>query len=167
MPAVAAVGLLATVIVAGVALGGGDDPASPSSAEDAGLESDGTVGVGPRDRDGRDVDTGRQDPTRPHVDPRVAGDDVAQVQQRLTDLGFWPGPVDGVYGDETIKSVWAYEKLVLGTPSDSPSGEVTPEMWDAMQDPFVSRLGGPIPRRPTSRSTCPSRWWRSSRTTSQ
>ena len=68
-----------------------------------------------------------------------SGDDVAQVQQRLTDLGFWPGPVDGVYGDETIKSVWAYEKLVLGTPSDAPTGQVTPEMWDAMQDPFVDR----------------------------
>ncbi len=44
----------------------------------------------------------------------MAGDDVADVQQRLTDLGFWPGPVDGYFGDETRRSVWAYEKLVLG-----------------------------------------------------
>jgi peptidoglycan hydrolase-like protein with peptidoglycan-binding domain len=75
----------------------------------------------------------------------VAGDDVAQVQQRLTDLGFWPGPVDGYFGDETRRSVWAYEKLVLGAPSDEPSGSVTPEMWEAMQDPFAIQ-----PRRPDS-----------------
>ena len=67
----------------------------------------------------------------------MAGDDVAQVQQRMTDLGFWPGPVDGYFGDETRRSVWAYEKLVLGVESDKPSGAVTPEMWDRMQDPFV------------------------------
>jgi peptidoglycan hydrolase-like protein with peptidoglycan-binding domain len=73
----------------------------------------------------------------------MAGDDVAQVQQRLTDLGFWPGPIDGYFGDETRRSVWAYEKLVLGVPFDEPSGLVTPEMWDAMQDPFVIQ-----PRRP-------------------
>ena len=75
----------------------------------------------------------------------VTGDDVRQVQQRLTDLGFWPGPVDGVYGDETIRAVWAYEKLVLGVPRDEPTGQVTPEMWDGMQDPFVI-----APRRTTS-----------------
>lgn len=73
----------------------------------------------------------------------MAGSDVEDVQQRLTDLGFVPGPVDGIYGDETIKSVWAYQKLVLEVPSDSPSGEITPEMWTAMQEPFVIQ-----PRRP-------------------
>ena len=148
LPAVAAVGLLATVIVAGVALGGGDDPASPTSAEDAGLESDGTAESVPAIATvatSTPVVKTQLDRTLTHG---VAGDDVAQVQQRLTDLGFWPGPVDGVYGDETIKSVWAYEKLVLGTPSDLPSGEVTPAMWDAMQDPFVV-----APRRPDSTPT--------------
>ena len=80
------------------------------------------------------------------------------VQQRLTDLGFVPGPTDGIYGDETIKAVWAYEKFVLGVESNRPTGQVTPEMWDAMQEPFVIQ-----PRRPerhdrtTPRCTCPSR----------
>jgi hypothetical protein len=75
----------------------------------------------------------------------VAGADVQQVQQRLTDLGFVPGPTDGIYGDETIKAVWAYEKLVLDVESNRPSGQVTPEMWDGMQDPFVIQ-----PRRPNA-----------------
>jgi hypothetical protein len=41
--------------------------------------------------------------------------------------------------------VWAYEKLVLGVPYDEPTGQVTPEMWTDMQDPFVIQ-----PRRPNS-----------------
>ena len=75
----------------------------------------------------------------------MAGDDVAQVQQRLTDLGFWPGPIDGYFGDETRRSVWAYEKLVLSVPFNEPTGQVTPDMWTAMQDPFVIQ-----PRRSNS-----------------
>ena len=43
----------------------------------------------------------------------VTGNDVKAVQQRLTDLGFWPGPVDGVYGDETIRSVWAWRRPMM------------------------------------------------------
>ena len=75
----------------------------------------------------------------------LAGDDVKQVQLRLTDLGFVPGPADGIYGDQTVKAVWAYEKLVLKRPSNDPTGRVTPEMWDAMQEPFVIQ-----PRRPNA-----------------
>ncbi len=77
----------------------------------------------------------------------LAGDDVRQVQERLTELGFVPGPADGIYGDQTIKSVWAYEKLVLDVESSAPSGKVTPEMWDRMQDSFIIQ-----PRRPNAAS---------------
>ncbi len=42
------------------------------------------------------------------------GDDVRQLQQRLTDLGFAPGPVDGQFGAGTQQAVWAYKKLVGG-----------------------------------------------------
>ena len=48
----------------------------------------------------------------------VAGEDVLAVQQRLTELGFDPGPADGYYGDLTIRSVWAFEALVMETPAD-------------------------------------------------
>jgi hypothetical protein len=65
------------------------------------------------------------------------GSDVQMVQQRLKDLGFEPGPIDGAFGDLTRAAVWAYEKLVLGTPSDQATGTVTDEMWQRMQDPIT------------------------------
>ncbi|MDG1786809.1 MAG: L,D-transpeptidase family protein, partial [Ilumatobacter sp.] len=153
LPAVAAAGLLGTVIVAGVALGGGGD----SSVQQTDLADSAFV-----------VDTGVTALTVPDSVPDVigtvetslpvdktvlqrnlskglAGDDVKQVQLRLTDLGFVPGPADGIYGDQTVKAVWAYEKLVLKRPSNDPTGRVTPEMWDAMQEPFVIQ-----PRRPNA-----------------
>lgn len=64
----------------------------------------------------------------------MAGEDVKMVQQRLMDLDFNPGPVDGVYGTLTVQAVWAFEKLVLQTPRSEATGKVTPEMWDVMQD---------------------------------
>jgi peptidoglycan hydrolase-like protein with peptidoglycan-binding domain len=149
LPAAAAAGLLAVVVFAGVALGGndgddGDDAAPPASAEP--VVFDGSVPAS--------VPVIETVPTSAPVvktqldrtlSKGMAGDDVAAVQQRLTDLGFWPGPVDGYFGDETRRSVWAYEKLVLGVPYDEPTGAVTPEMWTDLQDPFVIQ-----PRRPNS-----------------
>jgi len=143
---VAAAGLLVVVVVAGVALGGGDGggPGLPPVDEAGGAIVESVPAIETVETSTPVVKT-QLDRT---LTRGVSGGDVAEVQQRLTDLGFWPGPVDGVYGDETIKSVWAYEKLVLGTPSDAPTGQVTPEMWDAMQDPFVI-----TPRRTTSTPT--------------
>ncbi len=71
------------------------------------------------------------------------GADVKMVQQRLKDLGFEPGPIDGAFGDLTRAAVWAFEKLVLGTPRDDATGKVTDEMWQRMQDPIAI-----APRRP-------------------
>ncbi len=149
LPAAAAVGVLAVVIVAGVALGGGDDgrdeavpvqqaagAAVPLTVPDSVPEVIATVETT------APVTKSVLDRT---LSKGVAGGDVQQVQQRLTDLGFAPGPTDGIYGDETIKAVWAYEKLVLGVESNRPTGQVTPEMWDAMQEPFVIQ-----PRRPNA-----------------
>jgi hypothetical protein len=57
------------------------------------------------------------------------------VQQRLATLKFDPGPQDGVYGQNTIQAVWAFEKLVMGKMRTDATGVVTPEMWDLMQGP--------------------------------
>jgi peptidoglycan hydrolase-like protein with peptidoglycan-binding domain len=139
MPAAAAGGLLAIVVVAGVALGGGgggDEAAPAVTAESVALDNPVPVSVDVI----ATVETST--PITKTVLARtlskgMAGDDVAEVQQRLTDLGFWPGPVDGYFGDETRRSIWAYEKLVLGVAFDEPTGAVTPDMWTDMQDPFV------------------------------
>ena len=69
------------------------------------------------------------------------------VQQRLTELGFDPGPVDGQFGGLTRAAVWAFEKLVLQTPRAEATGRVTNEMWSRMQDPSAI-----LPRRPNAAS---------------
>ena len=74
----------------------------------------------------------------------LAGEDVRMVQTRLAEMGFDPGPIDGVMGTMTAQAIWAYEKLVLGVPRTEATGSVTPEMWDRMQEPSGIR-----PRRPT------------------
>ena len=65
-----------------------------------------------------------------------SGPEVERLQQRLTDLGFQPGPVDGYFGDLTQASIWAYQKLVDGIDYREPDGIVTPEMWLALQAPL-------------------------------
>ena len=145
LPAAAAGGLLAIVVLAGVALGGGSDEAAPSvTAESVAFDNSTLVSVQVIET----VET--SSPLTKSVLDRtlgkgMAGDDVAKVQQRLTDLGFWPGPIDGYFGDETRRSVWAYEKLILSVPFNEPTGQVTPDMWTDMQDPFVIQ-----PRRTNS-----------------
>lgn len=76
------------------------------------------------------------------------GDDVEQLQQRLTDLGFAPGPADGLFGPGTQQAVWAWKKLVAGMTwqeldQSANASEVTPDLWQQMQDPIVIQ-----PRRP-------------------
>jgi peptidoglycan hydrolase-like protein with peptidoglycan-binding domain len=93
-------------------------------------------------------------PTVPHtqlgqtVGYGNAGDEVKMVQQRLTDLGFAPGPIDGQFGSGTQQSVWAFEKLVLQTPRADVTGKVTNEMWRTMQDNLKI-----LPLRPTGAGT--------------
>ncbi len=73
------------------------------------------------------------------------GDAVAALQQRLTDLGFDPGPVDGFFGRATEQALWAYQKLVLDAPPEQVTSELDVELWGQMQQDV------PIePRRPGS-----------------
>ncbi len=63
------------------------------------------------------------------VDPKVE-----ILQQRLTDLAFDPGPVDGYFGGATLRSVWAFQKLVMGIPREDADDTVTPEVWARLHD---------------------------------
>lgn len=65
------------------------------------------------------------------------GDDIRMVQDRLTQLGFVPGPADGAFGPNTRAAVWAFEKLVLKVPREQATGKVTPEMWQTMAGPVA------------------------------
>jgi peptidoglycan hydrolase-like protein with peptidoglycan-binding domain len=80
--------------------------------------------------------------------PGVAGDDVTRLQQRLVDLGFDPGPVDGQFGPATQMSVWAYQKLVMGLSGTAVSGKVTPELWTKLEEALTIR-----PLRPDATPT--------------
>jgi L,D-transpeptidase ErfK/SrfK len=43
------------------------------------------------------------------IDPPMSGPDVEYVQQRLSDLGFYDGEIDGVYDLETEGAVRAFQ----------------------------------------------------------
>ena len=79
------------------------------------------------------------------------GDDVVRLQQRLTDLGFQPGPVDGQFGTGTQQAVWAFKKLAgnvnwqdFAAAGDETS--VTDAVWQQMNDPAFAV----VPRRPNT-----------------
>ena len=83
----------------------------------------------------------------------ASGGDVTKLQQRLTDLGFAPGPIDGQFGENTQQAIWAYKKLILKVPREelrasNSASQVTPEMWLAMQDDIEIP-----PRRPQGPGT--------------
>jgi len=63
----------------------------------------------------------------------MKGDDVLRVQQRLKDLRFDPGPIDGEFGQNTVQAMWAFEKLVMSVPREQATGVVTPSTWAIMQ----------------------------------
>ena len=77
-----------------------------------------------------------------------SGSDVAAVQQRLTDLSFAPGVIDGKFGTQTEAAVWAFEKLVLQIPRDDATGVVDDALWQVMQEPIDIQ-----PRRPNAGTT--------------
>jgi hypothetical protein len=142
LPVGAAGGLLAAVIVAGVVTGGGNaNVASGTGSTFPVPVASGVVALQPTPPETYNaVDEVPVAVTVPKIAlTRTlafghAGDDIQLVQQRLTDLAFDPGPVDGIYGTKTKEAVWAFEKLVMAVPRSDATGKVTPEMWDRMQD---------------------------------
>ena len=172
LPAVAAAALLGTVVVAGVAGGFGDDGAAGGDATTPdGRRTTTTVAV---DHDRRRRRPRR--PTAPVVKTTLAqtigegssGNDVTMVQQRLKDLGFDPGPIDGQFGGLTRAAVWAFEKLVLQTPRDEATGGSPTRCGSGCRTRSSSSRAARTRRAPTTpRSTCPSRSSSSSSTTSR
>ena len=66
----------------------------------------------------------------------MVGAEVEAVQSTLADRQFDPGPIDGIFGGATLRAVWAFEKIVLGTPREEMRGIVAPEMWTEMNSDF-------------------------------
>lgn len=57
-----------------------------------------------------------------------SGDDVSRVQQRLSQWGFYNGPLDGFYGDDTFRAVQNFQSN-NGLGADGVVGQGT---WDAL-----------------------------------
>ena len=142
VPAIAAVGVLAVVVAIGALGGGNDDPGQATASQLS--TPDGAAGgltVPISTLPGVVINSApasivKTDLTRTLV-MGLSGSDVAQLQTRLTELGFAPGVADGAFGDQTKQAVWAFEKLILRTPRSLATGKVTNEIWQLMQDPIV------------------------------
>ena len=64
--------------------------------------------------------------------PAYNREQVAEIQRLLTDLGYEPGPIDGLFGEKTARGIRAFERAnglpVTGVPSD----ELIPELRHAL-----------------------------------
>ena len=153
LPAIAAGSILLVVVAAGLSARsegdtGASTDSSAGSAAPATLVADSTVTSAPVVV----TDPGAAPVVKTSFAQTLAkgaaGDDVTQLQTRLTELGFAPGTIDGQFGSLTQQAVWAYKKLVGGTTwqeldnSDNKTA-VTNELWQQMQDPITI-----APRRP-------------------
>ncbi len=171
IPAVAALAVLAVVVAAGAVGGGGKGlagadttPTTVAAAEPI-VDSTSTTAADLSATGGVDYEeTGLTVPasTLPGVGTAAgapivkttlasslyigtSGPSVKALQNRLAQLGFVPGKIDGYFGEMTKEAVWAYEKLILQTQPDKATGKVTNAMWQSMQDPVAIQ-----PRRPGS-----------------
>lgn len=78
--------------------------------------------------------------------PLMQGADVADLQKRLTALGYAPGPIDGAYGPATAAAVRAFQrdnKLEL-------DGAVGPATRKALRAKKTPNTNGPIVRKASS-----------------
>ncbi len=64
---------------------------------------------------------------------------VLALQQKLVELHFDPGPIDGEFGTKTTQAVWAFQHL-NGLAAD---GQVGPELWQ-----LLATAPAPEPLRP-------------------
>ncbi len=136
MPAVAAVALVAAVaMIAALGSAGGNDGEQDDALVPPGAADVATAAVASTTTLPATTTTTLTTIAEP-LHEGDSGTEVERLQQRLTDLGFQPGPVDGYFGDLTQASIWAYQKLVDGVDYREPDGIVTPEMWLALQAPL-------------------------------
>ncbi|MDZ7703232.1 MAG: peptidoglycan-binding domain-containing protein [Trueperaceae bacterium] len=68
-------------------------------------------------------------------DPRLNGDDVTNLQRRLNDLGYDPGPIDGYYGPLSAEAVSAFQQDY----DLEVDGVVGPIAWYVLMLPLETR----------------------------
>jgi hypothetical protein len=157
LPAAAAGLVLALVVGVGAFAGGSDasDDPNSSTVDNGSVVVTTPSGAGQPSAIAAPVATDDA-PATPVVAPLASplslgsvGDDVRRLQERLTELGFQPGPSDGQFGSGTQQAVWAFKKLVGNIAWEdfaerNDQTVVTDELWQQLFDPTVRFL----PRRP-------------------
>ena len=62
------------------------------------------------------------------TEPRLTGDDVTELQERLTVLGYYSGKADGIFDEKTYQAV----KNIQADSKMNPTGEVGPATWSIL-----------------------------------
>ena len=137
VPAIGAVTVLAAVVFAGFSGGGNGDG---DSLDNLGQVSDSNLTVPSSTPDGVVVGTGgptvKTNLSQP-LTRGMSGPEVTAMQQRLHDLGFDPGPIDGEFGGGTEQALWAFEGLLNNVRYDQQTGILTNDLWQRMQDDLI------------------------------
>jgi peptidoglycan hydrolase-like protein with peptidoglycan-binding domain len=71
--------------------------------------------------------------------PGMAGTAVRTLQRRLAQLHYYPGPVNGRFGTDTLEAVWAF-KEVQGLPTAAAADDVGPDMQQALARPRLPQV---------------------------
>jgi hypothetical protein len=157
LPAAAAGIVLALVVGIGVFAGGngtnanadGDEPTTATTTPTSDLVPVASAPVDTAPVVVASSDAPTATPLASPLSLGSAGDDVRRVQERLTELGFQPGPADGQFGSGTQQAVWAFKKLIDTVAWEDFAARddqtvVTEAVWQQMANPSVRFL----PRRP-------------------
>lgn len=146
--------MLIAVVGIGALMGGGgsssaadvDAPgADPTAASLVGTPIDVTAPVAP------DPSVSTVPPLASPLMMGSSGEDVTHLQNRLAELGFQPGPADGVFGSGTQQAVWAFKKLVDDVSWEdfaqrNDQSTVDDAVWQQVMNPATTIA----PRRPAA-----------------
>ncbi|NKB41301.1 MAG: L,D-transpeptidase family protein [Ilumatobacter sp.] len=150
-PIIAAIGLIVAIVGVGVVGAAGNEdstPTAPPSQTVAPFVPVSTIAQPVSDPTATTATSIAPAPITPlsqTLSRGVQSDEVRQLQNRLVELGFDPGPTDGIFGLMTTQAVWAFEKIIVGTPRSEATGRVDQAMWERlMSDVSIT------PRRPTN-----------------
>jgi lipoprotein-anchoring transpeptidase ErfK/SrfK len=131
---VATLGTVVLVSVTGCGPSGDRPQAAPSGPPTGKISTPGAGATTPPPTDSPTTAPPDQpSPSRPGTEPLRRGDSgdaVEAVQQRLHELGYWVGQVDGAYGALTEQAVFAIQKAA-GT---DPDGVVGPRTREALAE---------------------------------
>ncbi|MDA9293096.1 L,D-transpeptidase family protein, partial [bacterium] len=150
-PIIAAIGLIVAIVGVGVVGAAGNEdstPTAPPSQTVAPFVPVSTIAQpvsDPTATTATSIAPAAITPLSQTLSRGVQNDEVRQLQNRLVELGFDPGPTDGIFGLMTTQAVWAFEKIIVGTPRNEATGSVDQAMWERlMSDVSIT------PRRPTN-----------------